>query len=97
MDTNKCPGDDNISPKFVSECPEEISPILCDIFNKMVNNSVYLDILKVHKLVPTPKEVNVSTVDKYRPIAVLSSMEVTTSCMIFNLDLDEGVVLRMRS
>ena len=38
MDTNKYPGDDNISPKFVRESREEINPILGDIFNKMVNN-----------------------------------------------------------
>lgn len=75
MDINKSPGYDNISPKFVRECREEIAPILCDIFNKMINNSVYPDVLKVHKLVPIPKEINVSTVDKYRPIAVLSSID----------------------
>ena len=75
IDTNKCPGDDNISPKFVRKCREEIRPILCDIFNKMGNNSVYPDILKVHKLVPIPNEVNVSTVDKYQTIAILSSVD----------------------
>ena len=29
----------------------------------------------VHRLVPIPKEVNVFTVDKYHPIAVLSSID----------------------
>ena len=79
---------------------------LCVIFNKTVNNAVYPpEILTVQKLIPIPKEA------KYRPIAVLFSidkifekilcdkllsyMEEKTSRRIFNLDLDEGVVLRM--
>lgn len=72
---NKSPGFDGISPKFVKECSNEITPILTDIFNKMVNYSVYPDILKVHKIVPIPKEANATNVDKYRPIAVLSTLD----------------------
>lgn len=71
---DKSPGHDNISPKFIKECRAELGSILVKVFNKIINSSEYPDILKVHKIVPIPKESNATTVNKFRPIAVLSTI-----------------------
>ena len=83
MDTNKCAGDDNISSKFIREYRGEIAPILRDIFNKMVNNSMYPDILKVHCT-----QISTDRCTVYR---------VTAFCMVFNFYLNKGLVLRIQS
>ena len=38
---NKSLGYEKISPEFVKECGNEIASFLTDIFNKMINTSVY--------------------------------------------------------
>lgn len=71
LQTNKSPGCDDISARALKECCEIIYERLTDFFNSMVNNSLYPESLKISKIIPIPKERNVHTVDKYRPIALL--------------------------
>lgn len=71
LSARKSSGYDNISPRTVVECADVLSPYLANIFNNIVTSGIYPDVLKVHKVVPIPKELNASKVEKYRPIAVL--------------------------
>lgn len=75
LEIHKSSGCDGISPRFLRECVEELLPVLVCIFNKMVSTSVYPDTLKMQKVVPIPKEANVTCVTKYRPIAILSLID----------------------
>lgn len=75
LDMNKSSGCDGISPRFLRECIEELLPVFVCIFNKMVITSVYPGSLKMQKVVPIPKEANVTCVTKYRPIAILSLVD----------------------
>ncbi|XP_075163247.1 uncharacterized protein LOC142235881 [Haematobia irritans] len=83
MDVNKGTGYDNISPKFVKQCAEEIAPVLVEIFNKMKSSSEYPDVLKMHKVVPIPKEPRASSLDKYRPITILSAVDKIFERILF--------------
>ena len=59
-------------------------PILVTIFNKMINTSIYPDVLKIHKVIPIPKEINAQYVEKYRPISVLSTVDKIFERLLYN-------------
>lgn len=71
---SKSCGHDNISPKVIKICNNSIIPLLVSIFNNMVYSSTYPDILKIHKVIPIPKEKNATTIDNFRPISVLPTI-----------------------
>lgn len=71
----KSPGHDNVSAKVLLNCNNIITPFLVDIFNSMVVRGTYPDILKIHKVVPIPKGKNVTDVNMFRPIAILSIID----------------------
>lgn len=64
-------GHDNIYPRVFLHCSNCISPNIVRIFNTIVDSSVYPDILKIHKVIPIPKESKATTVEQYRPISIL--------------------------
>ena len=49
--------------------------IVVEVLNKIISTSLYPDILKIHRIVPIPKTAQPFTLDKYRPIAVLSILD----------------------
>lgn len=75
LEMNKSPGKDTITAKCIFECKDVIIPFLLKIFNAIIDYSIYPDALKVHKIIPIPKEKISNTVDKFRPIAVLSTID----------------------
>lgn len=68
--TKSC-GHDDISPKVINACHTNITPHLHAIFNSIVTTKIYPEVLKIHKVIPIPKEKNANTIDRYRPISVL--------------------------
>lgn len=84
MKCDKSAGSDNISPRFVRECVNELAPMLMEIYNKIINLSDFPDNLKIHKIIPIPKQINASTVDKYRPISVLSTIDKIFGKVLFD-------------
>lgn len=84
MEGNKSPGYDNISAKFVKECAQELAPTFVHLFNKMVSSSIYPNCLKIHKVVPIPKKSNASSIDDYRPVAVLSIVDKIIEKVLFH-------------
>lgn len=75
LDVNKSAGSDDITPRVIMECREILSPFLTYIFNSSLSQSKYPDELKVHKIVPIPKHINSSSIDNFRPIALLSVID----------------------
>ena len=72
LKNDKSPGYDSYNAKFLKLCSPVISPVLCDIFNKMVKSGIYPDDLKVAKVVPIYKSGDTTKCTNYRPISVLS-------------------------
>lgn len=72
---SKCAGHDNFLPKILLDNENDFTPYLVNIFNNMINRSIYPDILKIHKVVPIPKGKSSRTADMYRPISVLSVID----------------------
>ncbi|XP_075162787.1 uncharacterized protein LOC142235420 [Haematobia irritans] len=80
---DKSAGNDNISPRFIQECVEKISPFLKEIFNKMIYSCEYPDILKIHKTVPIPKKANPKSEGDFRPISILSTIDKVFERIIY--------------
>lgn len=80
----KSSGHDNISTKLLLECSNELTPYISNLFNTIISSSIYPDVLKIHKVVPIPKEKNASTADKFRPIAVLSIIDNIFERILYN-------------
>lgn len=74
LSLSKSCGHDNVSPKILKECSSSIVPQLVNIFNTMLNTGEYPEILKIHKIVPIPKERSPTAMSSFRPISVLSSV-----------------------
>lgn len=75
LNSNKSCGYDGISSKCLLKCKDILLPHLLYMFNSIITTSTYPDVLKIAKIVPIPKENRAVTVEKFRPIAVLSSID----------------------
>lgn len=84
LSLRKSPGFDNVSATILRKCRHCLTQNLVNIFNSMINTGVYPSVLKMHKVTPIPKENNASSVDKFRPIAVLSIINNIFERIIFN-------------
>ena len=72
LKNNKSPGYDLFNAKFLKLCSPIIAPILCKIFNSMVNTGIYPNDLKIAKVVPIFKSGDATKCTNYRPISILS-------------------------
>lgn len=75
LNTSKAPGHDGISNTFLVKHCTVLAPFLCLLFNRMIKESRYPDLLKIGKVVPIPKQGgNPELVNGYRPITLLSTI-----------------------
>ena len=65
-------GPDNISIKIIKKCAHQLTEPLCHIINKCFQDSKYLDMQKVSKILPLFKKGDRKLLSNYRPIAILS-------------------------
>ena len=64
-------GYDDISSRVVKDAIDEISTPLTTFFNKSLLNGIFPDKLKIAKLIPIFKSVDILLINNYRPIAGL--------------------------
>ena len=67
-------GHDEISLKFVKLSLPILAPALVKIFNLSINSGTYPDKLKIAKVIPIFKKGATTSVNNYRPISILSTI-----------------------
>ena len=72
LDTTKAMGPDNLHPRLLKEAAPLIAKPLTKIFNKSLISGLFPDDFKKAKVVPVPKDGDLTDISNYRPISLLS-------------------------
>ena len=84
MDFSKATGPDNLSPKFLKECKNEISESLCLLLNRSFTEGIFPNHWKKANLMPVPKSKDRQEVANYRPVSLLSIVSKIAEKCIYN-------------
>ena len=74
LKNKKSSGHDGISNEILKCCSPVIEPILAEIFNEMIEFSIYPDWMKLAKITPLYKKGDRNLPENYRPISLISSL-----------------------
>jgi len=74
LKNNNSTGHDGISLKFMKLSLPILAPALVKIFNLSISSGIYPDKLKIAKVIPIFKKGTRTSVNNYRPISILSSI-----------------------
>ncbi|XP_075162785.1 uncharacterized protein LOC142235418 [Haematobia irritans] len=83
MKSNKAPGFDRITPKMLATRKDKVANMLTVIFNKMIRECYYPNGLKLHKIVPIPKETGNNKIENFRPVSVLPTVDKLIERVLF--------------
>lgn len=83
LEIKKSAGYDNITTKMMHVRLAPVAELLVKIFNNMIENKKYPNVLKIHKITPIPKKPNSKNVADFRPVAVLSVIDKIFEKLIF--------------
>ena len=75
-DNNKAQGPDGIPARLLKETAKQIAPSLCMLFDKSLRVCHVPDDWKVAYVVPIHKKEEVTYVENYRPISLLSFISI---------------------
>ena len=73
LNIKKAVGHDDISSKILHILKSFITPVLSNIINKSMQFDIFLDKLKIAKIIPLHKGEKIDEINNYRPISILSS------------------------
>ncbi|GFR71213.1 reverse transcriptase [Elysia marginata] len=83
---NKAPGPDGVKPSVLKKCAEQLSGIMCEIFNMSLKECKGPKAWKTSCIVPFPKKQTVKCMNDLRPIALTSCvMTVFERCVMLHL------------
>ena len=86
LDTNKATGPDEIPPRILKECAHQIVPSLCLLFNQSLQHGSLPEEWKLANIIPIYKKGDISNVENYRPISLLSVIsKVLERCVLRKL------------
>ena len=74
LKNKKSSGHDGISNEILKCCSPVIEPILAEIFNEMIEFSIYPDWTKLAKITPLYEKGDRNLPENYRPISLISSL-----------------------
>ena len=69
---NKAPGPDSVNSFVLKRIAESIAPVLCDLFNRSLNDSIFPAIWKFANVAPIYKKGSKSDPNNYRPVSMTS-------------------------
>ena len=69
---NKAAGPDNIKPRFLKLCCNEIAPVFTFVFNWSLKLSIVPSCFKFSNITPVPKKQTPLSLNDYRPVALTS-------------------------
>ncbi|XP_075157992.1 phospholipid-transporting ATPase IF-like [Haematobia irritans] len=84
MPLNKGSGHDGITVKSLLIRKRLTTIFLTRIFNSIIQNSIYPDKLKIHKIIPIPKSTSSQDIALFRPISMLSNISKIFEKLIYN-------------
>ena len=86
MKAGKAPGPDSVLLSVLKSCANELSIILCEIFNAPLQECVVPAVWKMSSIKPVPQKQNISSMNDLRPIVLTSCvMKVFERCVLFHL------------
>jgi hypothetical protein len=74
LDPLKSVGDDNISPRVLRECYNELAGPICSLFRKITLSGKYPEKWKLARVTPVHKKGTYSDCSNFRPVAVLPTL-----------------------
>ena len=87
MKAGKAPGPDSVLPSVSKSCANELSKILCEIFNASLQECVVPAVWKMSSIIPVPKKQNISNMNDMQPKVLTSCvMKVFERCVLFHLN-----------
>ena len=84
LDNNKAHGPDGIPARLLTETASQISPSLCELFNKLLRTGMVPFDWKLANVVPVYKKGDQEFVENYRPISPLSLISKVLERCVFN-------------
>ena len=84
LDVNKATGPDLIPALLLKNCAVNISPSLCDLFNKSLSSGILPSEWKLANITPIPKKSTFHDVSNYRLISLLSLVSKVFERCIYN-------------
>ena len=86
MNPSKAKGPDDLSPRVLKLCANQLSGIFTFIFNLSLSQCAIPKLWKTSCIIPVPKRPNVKVMNDYRPIALTPCiMKVFEKCFIVQL------------
>lgn len=83
LDSRKGPGPDNIPPKFLKHCYQELTVPLTIIFNKSLSTGVFPTPWKMANIIPIHKSGDKCACSNYRPISILSCVAKIFESLVY--------------
>nr|CAI5849047.1 unnamed protein product [Callosobruchus analis] len=77
-------GPDNIPSFMVKDCISVFLKPLMKLFNLSVDSGIFPSLWKESKVCPIPKSSNISDIENYRPISILSNFAKLLEIVIYN-------------
>ncbi|KAB0803168.1 hypothetical protein PPYR_00138 [Photinus pyralis] len=72
LQTKKATGYDEVPAKFIKQCKNTLAHHLAESFNDSLQRGAFPDALKLAVIIPVPKKGNLTNIENFRPIALLT-------------------------
>ena len=82
LNGRKATGPDNISPRLLKNCADQLSGVFTHIFNLSLSHCTVPQCFKKSTIIPVPKKPTISSLNDYRPVALTSVVMKTLEKLV---------------